>query len=127
MREFVKPDLRAPFLVPSLLYFVLASLFLVQGAQLLWPVFEHMRTTQLPSDLLFQVISTTVIWSLKTIFYFSMSFLILFRVHRTLTIACASVSVLLLPLGTIFGLIFLLWTRRHWPKAPILAGEPTTT
>lgn len=87
--------------------------------------FRDLDADSLPRDLLIRVFSTTVIWFLKTGFYFLMSFLILFRVNRTLTIICASLSVLLLPLGTIFGLIFLLWTRRYWPKTSISVRAAT--
>lgn len=114
---------RAPFVVPGLLYALLAIATFYWAAYLLWPVIGYTKAHYVPGvpasheDIEKTKALTVVPLKLLVVvaFYTGLSVMILYRRCRNLVIIGAIFS---LPTvgGTIPGLLFLFWTLRHWPK-----------
>ena len=104
------------FAIPAFLYALLATASAIYGAFQLLPVVLALQTHPTPIGDLIPQISFTIIWLAVTAFYAIVSVALFSRRHRKAVIVGASISCILLPFGTIAGVLVLTWTRPRWPK-----------
>jgi len=106
---------RASFLVAGIGYLALG--LVTVGFGLLWilPALSAARREQVSAVQFIPLATFALIIVLFTLFYVAMGLSILKRRCRQFVIVGAGISCLLIPFGTVLGLIFLLWTRREWP------------
>lgn len=106
---------KTSFLVPGIGYLVLGLVTVGFGLSRIVPALSAVRREQ-PSPMQFVPFSLITIF--LTLFYVAMALSILKRRWRKFAVFGAGVSCLLIPFGTVLGLIFLFWTRRDWPDSP---------
>ena len=107
------------FLIPGIGYVLLGLATAVFGLLRLPPLISFARSEQASGVQLVPLVTLALIIFLITVFYFAMGLAILKRRWRLFVVIGAGVSCIMIPFGTIFGLIFLLWTRREWPASPV--------
>ena len=110
---------RAPFLVPGIGYIVLG--LATAGLGLLWipPALAVIRARQAGPAQMVPLATFGFIIALFAGFYVAIGVAILRRRWRLFVIVGASISCVMLPFGTVLGLVFLLWTRCQWPGRPV--------
>lgn len=110
---------RAPFLIPGIGYLVLGLATAGLGLLYIASALVAAHAEQASPIQLVPLATFAVIVLLFMLFYFAMAFGILRQQWRLFVLVGACISCILIPFGTVLGVVFLIWTRRQWHAAPV--------
>ena len=114
--------MKMPLLISGITYLIAGVLTLCCGVS----QFGHDAVLALKGQLNAEnargILVLTLLFTALTVFFIATGLAIFVRRWRRFVIVGAAISCVLVPIGTVPGLVFMLWARRHWPPTP--AAQP---
>jgi len=118
--------MKTPFLVVGIGYIVLAVATIAFGLCMVLPAIIAALQQHVSGIQLVPLFSLSTILLLFVLFYLAMGIAVLRRRWRLFVMIGAFISCILIPFGTVLGVLFLCWTRRDWkPAGPNKALQAT--
>jgi hypothetical protein len=107
---------RASFLIPGIGYVALALATLGYGLFRFFPLVSEAQHQTADAVQFIPLATLALLVVLVSTFYLAMGFSLWTRRWRRFAMIGAGFSCILIPFGTVLGLVVLLWTRRVWTK-----------